>query len=315
VCQASLAGGTAPDAYWSTFNIVQIAVHKGLMATFDAHVHIWADDRRAYPHVRGRERPLDHRGSAERLLQEMDAAGVAWALLVQTPWLGEDNRYLVDAMRRDPGRFTGLGWLEDPLAPDAPERLERQYHQDGLRGVRLHLTDERVHAGVLAGAADPLFARAQALGVPVQFLNRTPHHAAIMRVAQRFPDVAIVVDHLGHPVPAEWPDYPSSATFFALAQRPNVYVKVSNHVMHSREAYPWADLHDYQRRTIDAYGPRRLMWGSNWPMTLPTPTYRQRLDAVRAALHLSAEERSWILGRTAHSLWPGGQEQPTASRR
>jgi predicted TIM-barrel fold metal-dependent hydrolase len=276
----------------------------------DAHVHVWADDRQAYPMVPGRERPLDHRGSADALIAEMDRAGVAMALLVQTPWYGEDNRYLVDSMRRFPGRFAALGWLEDPLAADAPARLERQQTEDGFHGVRLHLTDARVLDGVRTGAADPLFARARALGVPVQFLNRMPAHAAILGVAERFPDLTLVVDHLGHPDVSEAPAFASAATFFRLAAHPNVYVKVSNHVLHSRAPYPWADLRDFQRRTIDAFGPQRLMWGSNWPMSLPEPTYAQRLEAVRTELPgLSPEARSWILGKTALSIW-----QPAKSK-
>ena len=84
---------------------------------FDTHVHVWSADRERYPMVPGRERPVEHDGSADTLIRLMDASGVQAALLVQTPWLGEDNRYLVDAMRRYPGRFAALGWLEDPLAP------------------------------------------------------------------------------------------------------------------------------------------------------------------------------------------------------
>jgi len=282
---------------------------------FDAHVHIWSQDRVKYPRVAGRERPVEHDGSAETLIRLMDESGVTAALLVQTPWLGEDNRYFVDSMRRFPGRFAALGWLEDPLAADAPERVERQHREDGFRGVRLHLTDARVNEGVLAGKADPIFRKARELGIPVQFLNRTPTHPTILGVAGRFPDLTIVVDHLGHPFPEEAPAFPSSETFFALAQHPNVYAKVSNHVLHSRAPYPWADLHDYQRRTIDAFGPRRLMWGSNWPMQVPDPSYQQRLDAV--ALHLpglSAEGRTWILGGTAFSLWSPASGRQPASR-
>jgi L-fuconolactonase len=272
---------------------------------FDAHVHLWSHDRERYPMVPGRERPLEHLGDAELLVELMDAAGVAGALLVQTPWLGEDNRYFVDAMKRFPGRFAALGWLEDPLAAGAPDRVERQYVEDGFRGVRLHLTDERVNAGVRDGLADPLFKKTQQLGIPVQFLNRIPTHPTILEVARQFPDLTIVVDHLGHPDPGESPHYASSEPFFELAEHGNVYAKVSNHVMHSRQPYPWSDLHDYQRRTIEAFGPRRLMWGSNWPMQVPSITYEERLTAVRDHLPgLTGEERAWILGRTALTLWP-----------
>ena len=274
---------------------------------FDTHVHIWSADRARYPMVPGRERPIEHDGSAETLIRLMDAAGVQAALLVQTPWLGEDNRYLVDSMRRFPGRFAALGWLEDPLAAGAAERLRRQRDEDRFHGVRLHLTEERVNEGVLAGTADPLFAAARTLGVPVQFLNRVPTHPTIVGVARRFPDLTIVVDHLGHPLVEEAPGFASSEPFFELAQHPNVYVKVSNHVISSKAPYPYADLHDYQRRMIDAFGPARLMWGSNWPMQPESPTYQQRLDAVRAELPafnaLSAAEQAQIVGGTAATLW------------
>ena len=274
---------------------------------FDTHVHLWSSDRARYPMVTGRERPVEHDGSAETLISLMDAAGVAAALLVQTPWLGEDNRYLVDAMHRFPGRFAALGWLEDPLAQDAPQKLRRQREEDRFHGVRLHLTEARVNDGVLAGAADPLFAEAQRLGVPVQFLNRVPTHPTILGVARRFPDLTIVVDHLGHPLIEEAPAFTSSEPFFELAQHPNVYVKVSNHVISSKAPYPYADLHDYQRRMIDTFGARRLMWGSNWPMQPESPTYQQRLDAVRLELPaftaLSPSNQALLLGGTARSIW------------
>ena len=280
----------------------------GGQAIYDAHVHLYSEDRARYPMVPGRERPLEPSASAEALIREMDAAGVAHALLVQTPWLGEDNRYLVESMHRHPGRFAAIGWLEDPLARGAPERLRRMYDEDGFRGVRLHLNDERVHAGVLAGAADPVFQWARVVGVPVQLLQRVAQHPAIVRVADRFRDVRVVVDHLGHPDVSEAPEYRSSGAFFSLAERPNVYVKVSMHNVHSREGYPWADLHGYQQRVFDAFGPRRLMWGSNWPMAVPQAGYREGLDAVREHLPvfaaLSSDERAWVLGGTAQELWP-----------
>ena len=272
---------------------------------FDAHVHIWSDDRRAYPQVPGMERPESHKGSAEWLLDLMEAAGVSGALLVQTPWYGEDNRYFVDSMRRYPGRFVGLGYLPDPLAADAPAKLERQYHEDGFRGIRIHLIDPVIVQGVADGKADPLIATAGRLGVPVQFLNRVPErHDLILGLARRYGNVNFINDHLGHPRIEEGYPYVASRTFFECGRLPNVYAKVSMHDIHTRVAYPWPDLHEFQKLTLEAYGPQRLMWGSNFPMQMPNPTYRQRLDAVKIELPgLTDDDREWILGRTARTLW------------
>lgn len=272
---------------------------------FDAHVHIWADDRAAYPQVPGLAKPERLKGSVEWLLREMDTNGVGGALLVQVPWYGEDNRYLVDARRQHPSSFAALGYLPDPLAADAPQKLARQYHEQGLRGIRIHLDQPSIAHGMVEGKVDPLIRQARELGVPVQFLNRTlEQHEIIYQVASRFSDVVFVNDHLGHPRLTEGYPYPSSRSFFACGELPNVYAKVSLHHQLSRYGYPWTDLHDFQKLTLEAYGARKLMWGSNYPMFMPEPPYSQRLDAVRVELpFLGDEERAWILGRTALLLW------------
>ena len=275
------------------------------MMIFDAHVHIWADDRSAYPQVPGLAKPEHVKGSVEWLLREMDANGVSGALLVQVPWYGEDNRYIVDSRRRYPGRFAALGYLPDPLAASAPDKLAYHYHEQGLRGVRIHLDQPSVVSGLAEGRADALLRHARELGVPVQFLNRIPEqHEIIYRVARRFPEVIFVNDHLGHPRLSEGYPYPSSRSFFACGELPNVYAKVSLHHQLSRQDYPWADVAEYQKLTLEAYGAQRLMWGSNYPMFMPEPSYSQRLDVVRRGLpFLGDEERAWILAKTALSLW------------
>lgn len=105
---------------------------------------------------------------------------------MQVPWYGEDNRYYVDALRRYPGRFAALGYLPDPLAPDAPAKLRRQHAEDGFRGIRLHLLQRWIVAGVAAGAAGPLIREAVAARVgaapggalPGQDLHHRPPQAS-----------------------------------------------------------------------------------------------------------------------------------------
>jgi predicted TIM-barrel fold metal-dependent hydrolase len=135
---------------------------------------------------------------------------------------------------------------------------------------------------------------------------------AIRGAARMFPRTRFVVDHLGHPDLSEPAPYRSAAEFFALGALPNVYVKVSLLCDHSRQEYPYLDVQDFVRRTLDAFGAPRLMWGSNFPLIPEVRTsepvdYRRSLDLVREDwTWLGDRDREWILGRTARSLWTFG---------
>jgi len=282
------------------------------MDIVDAHVHLWHQDRARYPArpwVQGGLPP--HDGTAERLVALMDRAGVAAALNVQVPWYAEDNHYHHESAARFPGRFALLGVI-DPALPDAPQRLERMKAAEDAQGFRIHFNEPGRRAQVLDGDCDAALARAGALGVPVQCLARMPDMRAIRRAAESFPGTRFIVDHLGHPDLQESAPYPSAADFFALARLGNVYVKVSLLCDHSRHEYPYPDVADFVRRTLDAFGPERLMWGSNFPLIPEVRTdqpvdYVRSLDLVRSDWSwLGDREREWMLSKTARSLWRFG---------
>lgn len=279
------------------------------MEIVDAHVHLWHQDRARYPArpwVQGELPP--HDGTAERLVALMDGAGVARALNVQVPWYGEDNRYHQESAARFPGRFALLGVI-DPAAAGATERLERMAREEGAGGLRIHFNEPGRREQVLDGTCDAVLERAGALGLAVQCLARMHDMSAIRRAAETFPAARFVVDHLGHPDLTEPPPYRSAREFFALGALGNVYVKVSLLCDHSRQAYPYPDVADFVRRTLDAFGAARLMWGSNFPLIPEVRTdqpvdYRRALDLVRSDWNwLSERDREWILGRSAASLW------------
>jgi L-fuconolactonase len=279
---------------------------------FDAHVHVWPADRSRYPPLDLPGLPLPaFDGSADRLRSLMDAHDVERALLVQTPWYGEDNRYLIETMREQPDRFIGMGHLPDPFDGAAPDKLRVQTAA-GLRGVRLHLVQPASIAAAREGGLDPLLDRARELAVPVQLLYRDPTvHGLVAALAVRHPDLDLVVDHLGHAGPepdAGWEN------LVALGRHRRVYLKLSLHYRLSREPFPHRDLHPLQRRIVRAFTPRRLMWGSNFPMHLANDSdYAQRLAVVSEHLDfLDSDDREWVLWRTASSLWPASERSESA---
>jgi predicted TIM-barrel fold metal-dependent hydrolase len=90
-----------------------------------------------------------------------------------------------------------------------------------------------------------------------------------------------------------------------MARSPKVFVKISHTWSLSKEAYPWLDSQWLVKRLYDAFGPKRLLWASDWPIAKDRATYQQRLAVVRDDMtFLTAEDKRWLFGKTAERVWP-----------
>jgi L-fuconolactonase len=91
----------------------------------------------------------------------------------------------------------------------------------------------------------------------------------------------------------------------ALARFPRVFVKISHTWSISRRPYPWLDAQEYVKRLYAVYGPKRLMWGTDWPVSEKWTTYRKTLTVVRDDMKfLNEEDKRWILSKTVERVWP-----------
>jgi predicted TIM-barrel fold metal-dependent hydrolase len=125
------------------------------------------------------------------------------------------------------------------------------------------------------------------------------------RACASYPDTPVVIDHLARiGIDGRIRDDDVRA-LCGLAKHKNVYVKVSAFYALGRKQAPYADLEPLIRRTFEAFGPRRLMWGSDSPFQVENGhRYEPSIALIRETLpFLSAEDRDWILGRTAASLF------------
>lgn len=275
----------------------------------DTHVHVIAEDHQRYPfrpvadYRRGRlgawheETPV----STERLLEEMAGAGVDRAILVQ-PFsaYGYDNAYHADSVAAHPDRLVGICTV-DPLAADAPERLSYWIRERGMHGLRL--TTNREGARLDDPRTEPLWERAGALGIPVCVLTTPDHLAAVRTMAGRFATVPVALDHVGGIGAGTNQPAAVVATLLELAALPNVYLKVSTVNLAPLEAAGDEAL-DLWRQIVARYGARRLLWGSNYPVS-QEGSYADMVALGRRALpFLSAAERESFLAGTAVHLWP-----------
>lgn len=261
----------------------------------DSQVHIWGPNTPERPWLRKpithRETPLD----AEELLREMDAAGVARAVLIPPGFDGIRNDLILAAARKYPQRFAAMGRL-DTEAPDARERIATWLEQPGMLGLRFSF-NRALGPALADGSVDWIWQAAEQAGVPVMLL--VPHAMVhlIDDIAARHPGLRLSLCHLGLPTDVQDDEaFREFDKLLPIARRPNVTVKASALPSYTTDSYPFRRVHGYLRRVYDAFGPRRMFWGSDFSRL--TCTYREVVTLFTQELPwLTAEDKEWIMGR------------------
>lgn len=262
----------------------------------DSQLHIWGADtaQRPWPHKVAPHRIVPF--SADDALREMDAAGVARAVLVPPWWEGERNDLVLDAARSHPQRFAAMG-LFDADAADATWRLAGWRDQPGMLGFRFSSQDPKYRTALADGRVDWVWRDAERLGIPVMLSVHPQELDVVDRLAQRHPALRIAIDHLAREFRRKDADaFPNMDGLVALAERPNVAVKASGTPAYTSDSYPYRFVHPYLRRVYDAFGSRRVFWGSDFTK-LPC-SYAQSVTMFTEHLAwLSADDKAWIMGR------------------
>lgn len=268
----------------------------------DAHLHIWSADSDAYPWAPHDQVPLPTApASAEDLVRTLDQAGVAGAVCLQPRVYGYDHGYLNQVLAAYPDRFAGV-CIVNPIRPSGPAELRLLVRDHGYRGLRLNSMASSNPAWLDGPTGEPLWYAAIELGLVVSVLINPPQLPLLVMAAQRFPEATIVVDHMGRCTPRTPPE--QAMTLLRLADQPNVSVKVSALSSLTGEPYPYRGLHPLIEACYLAYGPERLIWGTDFPHILAAGPYALALDAVRRDMqfikpaHLPA-----ILGENARRLY------------
>lgn len=268
----------------------------------DSHAHIYSPDEAKYPPKQGPYRPPAGKGTPEGLQGEMQAAGVDRAMLVQTTtFYSWDNSFV-----RDVGAASGP-WARtvvtlNPEDPHSPDVLYALYQRANARAVRTYPVNQGLydHPGNRR-----LWSMARELGMTVNsLLSRASYADELGRMLRDFPQVKVVLDHcMALDVKQEFELRVRRVV--ELAQFENLYAKLTFLPTGSAEQFPFRDMQAATRQIIEAYGPERCVWGSDYPTELwcPRVTYRQHLELFLHHLGLSAGEQEEILGGTAWRLW------------
>ncbi|MGW6544740.1 amidohydrolase family protein [Streptomyces massasporeus] len=255
------------------------------MTVVDAHHHVWDLSVRDQDWITGPElAPLRRDFTMKDLATEVRAAGVARTVLVQTVTVPEETPEFL-ALAEEHDLIAGVvGWT-DLTRPDVADELARLRALPGgryLKGIRHQVQGEPdpewllrpdVHRGLAAVADAGL----------VYDLVVLPHQLPVcVRAAAALPGLTFVLDHLGKPPIASGALEPWASDLRALAALPNTVAKLSGLVTEADLA-SWTveDLRPYTDVALEAFGPGRLMYGSDWPVCTLGAAYGDTLDLTR----------------------------------
>lgn len=271
------------------------------MEIIDPHVHVWTHDPN-YPFAKETTSPPKEDALPETLLGLMKANGVSKTVLVQVIHYRWDNKYCADVRQKYPQTFMAVGRV-NPTDIHAPEHLEFWTKERGLRGVRLSPNNSPEADWIKnPQLMDPLWKKASDLKVPMCILCPIQRIPDVAKVIERVPDLDVCIDHM-----ADCPigDQENLDKLLALKRFPRVYVKISHLWSLSKEAYPYRDTHDQVKKIHAAFGPKRLMWGTDWPLVENRCGYAKAVQLYRDEIKFfTNEDREWILAKTAKKLWP-----------
>ena len=263
------------------------------MKIVDAQVHIWSGGKPG--NLRHRQIPAF---TKDDLLKEMAVAGVDAAVIhPPTSWDPNANALAIEAARAHPDRFAILGNF--PLdRPSSRGLIDGWKQQPGMLGLRFTFLQEHMKSWPTDGTIDWLWPAAERADLPVALLAAN-FLSKVGEVAERHPQLRLIIDHLGRRSPAEtgegaWDNLPQ---MLVLAKHPNIAIKATGAPSYSAQPYPFRDIHDKLHRIFDAFGPARMFWGTD--ITRMPCAYRQ-------CVTMFTEELAWLMGRDAELVMGRG---------
>ena len=242
----------------------------------DAHVHLWRIGQNGFAWPTPDLEPIYRDFTLDNLAEVTGAAGIRQAILVQSQENDADTTWLL-SLPAHPLIGGVVGWTDFTTA-DAPSAIGRLASNPRLRGLRPMVQDREADWYDSPGL-DAAFAAMTALQLVLDALVRPQHLPSLLRLAQRHPDLSIVIAHAAKPAIPELASWAEQIEM--LAGLPNISCKLSGLLTElppGAAADAVAPIFD---RLWNAFGPERLIWGSDWPVLNLAGDYGSWLDQCR----------------------------------
>jgi len=278
------------------------------MTRVDSHFHVWDLDVRDQDWITGDAlAPLRRNFTVDELAPQARAAGITAAVLVQTITVAEETpEFLALAAAHD--LVAGVvGWVDLTAAEiaDALAGLRAGPGGEYLVGIRHQVQGEPDPEWLLRTDVQRGLAAVAEAGLAYDLLTLPHQLPAAVACAERLPELRFILDHCSKPPVESGARDPWESGVRALATRPNVSCKLSGLVTEANWAsWTVADLTPYVEVVLDAFGPDRVAFGSDWPVCTVAASYAEVVAAVEElTAGLSPDERDAVFGGTARRVY------------
>ena len=274
------------------------------MHRIDAHQHFWNYNDSDYVWMNGPLEVLARDFLPDNLKPLLDKTGFDGTVAVQARQMVVETEYLLSLSDRFPWIFGVVGWFDftsDSLESD----LDRLGANPKLSGVRELIHDMPDADYAVSDPHVQAIAAIQRHGLTYDLLLRPQHVKTAIRLVDRFPGQPFVIDHIAKPDIEGGVMEPWRGDITELAKREHVCCKLSGMVTEADWSM-WSpeDLHPYIDVVLEAFGPGRLMIGSDWPVCTCAGEYSRVMKAAIGHIErLSDDEKASILGETCRSFY------------
>jgi L-fuconolactonase len=269
----------------------------------DAHHHLWTLARGDYGWLTPALQPIYRDFALADIAPHLDAAGIEGTILVQAAPTEAETMFLLEIAEGAEVVRGVVGWTDFDAA-DGVTRIEALAARELLVSLRPMVQDIADDDWLLRPVLAPLLRAMARHHLVFDALVLPRHLPRLLQVIDRHPDLTFVLDHFGKPhlATGEIADWRRDVAL--LAERPNIVCKLSGLVTEARPDWQIADLRPAVDHVLGCFGPRRVMWGSDWPVVNLAGDYARWLAAAETLLaDLSVDEQADVFGETAARVY------------
>ncbi|GLI26647.1 metal-dependent hydrolase [Agromyces rhizosphaerae] len=273
----------------------------------DTHQHIWDPKRAAYEWLGPDLAEIDRPIYFDELRHELRDAGVDFTVQVQSADDPDDTALMIESASMHPEVAGIVGYAPIDRPEECAATIEAWAGDSLMVGVRTLIHNQADPDWLLRPDVDEGLSVLEGYGLAFDVVSVLPRHLEhVPVIAERHPDLRLVIDHLSKPPIGLADREPWWSLIAAAAEHPNVHAKISGLYSATGDPAAWTTelVEPFVDRAVEVFGFDRLMYGGDWPISILAGGYTRVWNGLRPIFERFApHEREQVLGRTAASFY------------